>query len=411
MRKILLLFILLSCGLVQANVLITEVYFDPTGTENGGEFVELFNSGESLVEMTGWTLGTKSSAADVKLPDGAVIHPGKFYLVTDTNWEKRDDTSWPEADHEEAITLANNDGFVSLLKGEDVLDRVEWGEDAVLVGQSYHRGKENGSFVDTDTIDDFFGDEPEPHNSSFGGAGRGVVAVEIEVEAYLFSFENITVEDDLGTEGIQLSPVPGKKRIVGVSVVVSGNDLLETVQIDALNSTVNMTSETVNETHNRYSGSFSFWYRQQPGEYNITLTAIGRHTTQPIRFAVTVLPLAGIYLDTATISVQKARPGEEVYIKGDDETNTLDSPTIKNVGNVPLDISISAKEGKTGLGFKDTLFSFDGDTFFSATKELLVRDVNLGLDDFMPLSLKFVIPLNATSGLYTAALAVTAVGG
>jgi|TARA_B100002003_G_C14087095_1_gene522925 hypothetical protein len=403
MRIIAVIMLLLVCGVVQAEVLITEVYFDPKGTENGGEFVELFNNGDTTVSISEWVLSTKSSVKDVTLPSEAHILPGSYYLVTDTGWEKRDDLNWDESDYAEAITLANDDGFVSLLDGEKIVDTVTWGEDAVDVRESLQRKLDNGSYTNT-----FEALSPDPRNSSTVQSD-GLLLISVEVEAYTLSLYNFTIDDDLFSEGIQVSPVPGKKRSVFVNITLGGNDVITSVKMDIFNSTVLLEGATLNDSHSQYTGTFSFWYHQLPGEYNITITATGKHTTLPLQFAVTVLPLAGIFLDTSAISVQKARPGEEVFIKGDEKVSTTDSPTIKNIGNIPLDLSVRAKNVSEGRSFSDTLFSFNGIDFSSASQNLL-KNINLGLDATIPLSLKFIIPQNATSGLYTTALAIQAIG-
>ncbi len=125
--KYLLAFLLLvPC--VSADIVIQQVLYDPLN-ENGGEAVELKNTGSQPVDISGWTISTVSSLNDATIPEGSVILPGRTFLVADSGWsEKRDNPSWKLADYEEAITLSNTNGGVALIKGNDTIDSLCWGE-------------------------------------------------------------------------------------------------------------------------------------------------------------------------------------------------------------------------------------------------------------------------------------------
>lgn len=127
---------LLALSCVSADVVISQVLYDPIGTESGGEALELKNTGNAPVDISGWIITSQSSQKDAVLPKGAIIEPSASYLIADAGWsEKKDNAEWRSADHEETLTLGNSDSFVALMNGEAVVDRVIWGApDEVMAG-------------------------------------------------------------------------------------------------------------------------------------------------------------------------------------------------------------------------------------------------------------------------------------
>jgi len=130
MKYILALIMLIPC--VSANIVISQVLYDPIATESGGEAVELQNVGSEPVDISGWVLETEASRKDATLPS-AVLFPGDTYLIADTNWEtKRDNATWKSADHEEAISLGNSNSGVAIKNGETIIDSIGWGDEAEI---------------------------------------------------------------------------------------------------------------------------------------------------------------------------------------------------------------------------------------------------------------------------------------
>ncbi len=68
------------------SVLISEIMYNPTGTEEIGEFVEIYNFGATPVDIGGWTLadieGDSPSAA---IPAGTTINPGEVVMLVPTS--------------------------------------------------------------------------------------------------------------------------------------------------------------------------------------------------------------------------------------------------------------------------------------------------------------------------------------
>lgn len=122
--------ILLMSTCVMANVVISQVLYDPIGTESGGEAIELKNIGSSTIDISDWVIATEASATDVKIPQGKFIEPGKTFLIADTGWStKKDNPDWRNADVEDVMTLGNSDSGIALKDSSgNLIDAVGWGD-------------------------------------------------------------------------------------------------------------------------------------------------------------------------------------------------------------------------------------------------------------------------------------------
>jgi hypothetical protein len=129
MIKQLITIVLLS-ACVSANVVISQVLYDPLGTESGGEAIELKNIGDSIVDLSDWTISTEASNTDVKIPQSMFINPGQTFLIADSGWStKRDNAEWRDADLEDTMTLGNSDSGIALKdESENIMDAVGWGD-------------------------------------------------------------------------------------------------------------------------------------------------------------------------------------------------------------------------------------------------------------------------------------------
>lgn len=75
-----------SFACVQAQVVINEFQYDDSGLDNR-EFVELYNAGNSAVDISGWVLlagdlaDLSDNNPDYTIPAGTVLQPGQFYVI------------------------------------------------------------------------------------------------------------------------------------------------------------------------------------------------------------------------------------------------------------------------------------------------------------------------------------------
>ena len=72
---------------VRAQVSINEVMFIPSGSEFYDEYIELYNIGETPVDLSGWRIGDGDETnAIVDAGQGLVLKPGQFGLVLDSGY-------------------------------------------------------------------------------------------------------------------------------------------------------------------------------------------------------------------------------------------------------------------------------------------------------------------------------------
>lgn len=365
-----MLMILLLLPLVEAgdSLLITQVLYNPLGSETGGEAVELYNPTDSAVNLSGWALATETSDTDVVFPASAVIKAEGYFLVTDSGWgETRDDLSWPGSDYEETMGLNNLDSGVGLVFNATIIDAVGWGESsgiepglfegvpAALVdeGLSLRRLQDSGNYSDTeDNSADFTGVTPVWHNSSMRGSssfGSWIIQLAVTILNSAPSVTRITLlSDDLDETGIQLAPRPKEFSLLEIEAEVydpNGVDDLKAVFADAAGVSAELSyNSTLNETHALYKGTLEFPHYVAPGTYDVRVRSedFGNQSGDGFE-QFDYMELLALELDTTTLALQTLG-GELSQATGDDSMDTPMQPTLRNTGNIPLDLRISATD-------------------------------------------------------------------
>jgi hypothetical protein len=173
----------------RAALLISEVLFNEVGSDTTGEWIEIFNTSASPIDLTNYKIGdeeasgaTSLTEAMVQFPAGASIGPygvqimaisaTRFfdvygflptYEVNDTDATVPNMLPYPSWDPDGGVVNMGNTNDQALILGPDdsIVDAVSWGSStfafdpplgSALDGQSYER---INNFVDTDTADDW----------------------------------------------------------------------------------------------------------------------------------------------------------------------------------------------------------------------------------------------------------------
>ncbi|MFH1143969.1 MAG: lamin tail domain-containing protein, partial [Candidatus Eisenbacteria bacterium] len=109
-----------------ATVCLNEVLYDPTGSDSGYEFVELYNTSASAVDLAGWRIeagnGSGPGEWDVQWEGAAGdrIGPRGFFVVAGPLMQGPADARAP-------LTLQNGPDAVRLMSPARCEDRVGWG--------------------------------------------------------------------------------------------------------------------------------------------------------------------------------------------------------------------------------------------------------------------------------------------
>jgi hypothetical protein len=155
------------------SVVLNEILPDPSGTDAGFEWIELYNPTDSRVSLDGWYLQIDSfDAIDLILPGGIDIEPGGYFIIAGSEVQHPSDPEW-SPDVEAALSIGNSaeGAGVRLLDCDgDRVDTVIWGtsnenglRDDLSVApeppskrpgsdQTIHRAADG---VDTNNVDDW----------------------------------------------------------------------------------------------------------------------------------------------------------------------------------------------------------------------------------------------------------------
>ena len=428
-----------------SSIIISQVLYDPAGTESGGEAVELYNPGASSVNISGWVLATETSPTDATIQHVAVICSGCYYLVADSNWSSaKDNASWPNADHEEAITLANADAGVALKDSNgSIVDAVGWGNPVNIgvglfesfphggsgSGNSLARRIVNGSYLDTNNnSNDFFSTTPNFRNSNSSASAAAVGSAEIKIlivdsgSAPVVQSLSIT-DDDSFLAGSQVSPVPKGNKTVTVDAIIS--DVNGVADIASVIATFNASNFTmakkadINSTAAFYSGSFNLSSSFPAGNYSISITAKDNSqlsSTASVSFEY--MSMIALDADLSSL-IFFASPGStyETAAAADNPNSTVTNITIHNSGNVLLDFDVSATNftsGSTMIEAPRMQYAFSGSYNDSAvsgnfTNSKARKNVNLAPDSRTALGLRLNVPMATSPGNYSGTISLVAV--
>lgn len=73
---------------LHSQIILTEIMFDPAGSERSDEFVELYNNSGSAVNLDGWEIGDSSAFDEIVAVDGKgiILNPGQFAVIFDSDY-------------------------------------------------------------------------------------------------------------------------------------------------------------------------------------------------------------------------------------------------------------------------------------------------------------------------------------
>ncbi|MBU1975982.1 MAG: lamin tail domain-containing protein, partial [Nanoarchaeota archaeon] len=378
LKKRLFILVAIAILLVQqisGAILIKEVLYDPLNTENGGEAVLLYNDGDTNIEVSGWKIATKASQNDATLPPNTHLSAGGYLLIADSGFSlNKDNSSWPNPDYEEPMTIANSNAGVSLMNGSMAVDTVGWG-DPLLIGEDFYEGTPHdgvfegqslrrSSNLDTDNNSfDFYATTPVFYNSLNGSVNSSDDPLEIIIDVFVNITNNdpvirsieILADDNITKEGVQIDPVTGSTRYFEVSL--EAYDLDNSSEIESATITVDekefsMAVFSSNETHVLFKTNVSMGYYEEAKWYNLTATITsiyGQDFADSTEFEYT-----GLAAISATTSL-----GFEIA-PGNVSTKTV---TVSNLGNQYVQLKVKGTDLSSGnnvIPLDDIEYSLDG---------------------------------------------------
>lgn len=421
MKKILFAIVLLATiqAVTAESIIITQVLYDPV-QESGSEAVELFNPTTSAIDISGWLVSTEPSASDATIPEGTILLPKQYYLVADAGWNTlRDDLSWPAADHEEALTLANTDAGIAVSNTTHIIDAVGWGnplniESGLFEGKPYSEGTQgnslrrlfNSSYRDTNENSlDFYSAIPFFHNSSLQqGAEIKVSAVVI---GGTISIDSISIlQDDDILQGIQIAPVPKANKTITIRAQFSAGSGL------TVNVTVNSATWPMTEVNaSTYEAQVNMPYSAPAGDYTATVAASDEYgTVAESSLQFEYMSLVAMEIDSSSLQFG-AMPGQYSEVLGDSNMDT-DNTTIWNIGNSKIDLQLWATNltaSASVIDINNLEYSLDEVYNDRLSNKAEIKPAGIDSAEKKPLSFRLNIPTGAKPGNYTGSIFITAV--
>lgn len=441
-----------NSALAADHAIISQVLYDPAGSETGGEAVELFNPTAQSIDISGYVIMTESSDTDATIPDETILESGSYYLIADSGWSTlKDNISWRAADHEEAITMSNSDSGVALVFNDEMIDAVGWGDPAgiepglyegmpavsVSPGSSLkridvHSDTDDNSADFTEAVADFSQQTAESGNDDTNqtgenetGNGTGSELV-IEVDIDNLAPEIIGYSIDYSFDD-SIIPMPGADKTVNISVTATDpNGASDIIIVAAYISGPSPVShleatltpfENLNSTTDRFEGSFDLPFWWPAGSYIVEFVVNDSAASDLDLAGFVYENMTAISIDTETVSFAGASPGASSELLGDSDLETS-SPTIRNIGNTALDIGIYGEDlvSESGVITADNLqYSFDND-FESAlsgtlSEETQLIDLNLEAAEFAlnTFALQLFVPQSTLPGHYSGQTTIVAV--
>ncbi|MEK6864820.1 MAG: lamin tail domain-containing protein [Nanoarchaeota archaeon] len=327
--------LLASCRMAAAGLLVTEVMYNPSQCDDtDGEWVEIYNNGETSVDLSQWKLNSKALEGTLgsmqylviakELVDGTDADTDSFEKF----WGNNDGT-WDEADGFNAmqlsISLANSAGIVNLTDGNES-DVFPYTSAIGANGNSYslqrtlELGWEEG--------------EATPGEGAFQTAlEKDELEYELELEniAPRIAYINIT-PDEMDADGIQI--IAGNKT-VKIEVSVADDNGIEdianvTAFLDGREIAVRKISAN-NETA-LFEASLNFQPSDEKKAYNLTITVFDSIANATESRIIEYVSRIATVLETKSVNFGKLKPGESK------ETTVA----VRNTGIDAVKISFSA---------------------------------------------------------------------
>jgi hypothetical protein len=87
LKKLLLYLFIFTPAIIRAQVILTEVMFDPVGSESTDEFIEIYNAGSTAVDLSGFAIGDQTAREKLAFPTGmSILQPRQYAVVFDLDY-------------------------------------------------------------------------------------------------------------------------------------------------------------------------------------------------------------------------------------------------------------------------------------------------------------------------------------
>jgi len=241
--------------------------------------------------------------------------------------------------------------------------------------------------------------------------------------------DSITITpDDSVEDGVQINPIPGANKTVNISAVVSdanGWDDINTVAAvitgpdTVADSPVTLNLVSHDTTTATFNGTFNMSFYYANGTYTVNVTATdmsnltgSNSTTFDYQTAI------ALELDANIINFSSngpINPGEMREVLGDENMSTLNNATIRNIGNVIIDVYVSGTNmtsngnviANNNIGVR--IDNIPGDYYDMSVERFFDVNMSAGELSLENVDFKLFVPYGTPQGDYSGTITLTAV--
>ena len=390
---------LLIIPYASANVLITEVMYNPEPySDTDLEWIELYNNDSTPVDLTDWKING-AGFDDIILPANQYVVVARELIDgTDNDTESFEQVYGNNNGVWDEPYLAV-DGSFSLVDDGSVILESPLGIQESLSYNGSWGGKGNGkSIYRVDIAQDNTQDNWKEHPFVNGNPGYGetnLVRVSFTVDTFVLEMQNISIADDLPLPGIQIIPTPASNRTIVISGHVNGAQNLEG-SIEFNGNVVPITLE-----NNTLSGSITVPSSLAPGAYPLAIHISDGSETANYNTTVTVQELLALHLENNALDFGAIKKNQN---------SSVHDVLFVNDGNINLNAHVMAtpfSTNSTALGSEIINVVNGNDATPLTSPVTLPLHVAPGMH--APVRFMAKVPSNATSGSYSGAIAIMGV--
>ena len=413
MKLIQILFaVLVSIYAVQAEVIITEVMYDPTqASDTDLEWVEIYNTGTTPVDLSSWTLDGSNF-------DDLTINPKEYVVVARELIDGTDDDSdsfalyygnkdsvWDSNDGFRAVdgTMSlTNDDFVELSSGtytDSVNYSSTWGGNGN--GRSIYKIDYNLQNTKENWAESLFDSGTPGKNKNNNG-----ILVTLQVIGSSTEITSIDLPDDSSNNGYQILPIANENKIMPITVDVSTPSIV-TAYAELNNNKITLTQTSSNATSKGFSGNLQMSFYNQAGNYAVNVSVIDQNQKtvyQIVNFEY--LPLIASTFDIEEINFGSLTSGSSSGEK---------TVTVKNTGNVLIDLTASATDLENGADVipASSLQVKHSSSYLPLSTAPTNLDINLmpGQSSNKQIYFKANVPGDINPNIYSGVISLNAVEG
>lgn len=399
MKKIIIL-ILLVIPYVSADIVITEVMYNPDFcSDTACEWIEIYNNGSSIVDLKDWKLDNSNF-------EDYIIKPNEFVvIVKDLNGFEEvygnNDTIWNYTDGNYVIlkgtfSLTNTQDTINLSgSNEDILTyEGSWGGDGndySLQKIDYNTGNEKSNWNESSVL------KGTPGKDNFLKENTDLI-VTLNIIDYAPIMTLIVYPDESLNEGYQILPDINNNKTINLNITIDSQKPL--TKVEARFNNLSKEAVKINDT---YIVNFSLEPYLRSGNYGINITVYTNTTVNSETVYFDYLGIISTSLDKNSLDFGDLIPGK-----------TTQNKTVKifNKGNTNVNVKISATDLTSPSNIIPVSYIKQ---FFKNWHDLTnnpeVIELNLipGLNSFKELAFKIEAPANATKDTYTSTIKIIAI--